>query len=278
MLDFIQENLLSSLNVRLDQIEGDVGKFLEEKIDELKSSEEKVEQDLLEHMKKRTNDVQLPEIKHKIIRGYSAPSAILGYLNSNNFDLVVIGTHGRSGLEHFLIGSAAEKVVRYAKCPVITVHRQMEAKESFQKILVPFDFSEHSKYALQNALEIAESNQTEIILFYVVDKDVHPALYAWGMKSIFDIIPDIVEKAEKKMDEILLELPNPQNAKTQKKIVEGVPHKEISEYVNESDIDLIVIATHGLVGLDRFLLGSTTEKVIRCVNIPILSLKQKRII
>lgn len=252
--------------------------LISEKIEELKSTEEKVEQDLLEHMKKRTNNVQHPEIKHEIIRGYSAPSAILGYLNSNDFDLVVIGTHGRSGLEHFLIGSAAEKVVRYAKCPVITVHNQMKPKEVFQKILVPFDFSEHSKYALQNALEIAESNQTEIILFYVVDKDVHPALYAWGMKSIFEIIPDIVEKAEKKMDEILAELPNPQNAIVQKKIVEGVPHKEISEYANDSDIDLIVIATHGLVGLDRFLLGSTTEKVIRCVNVPILSLKQKSII
>jgi nucleotide-binding universal stress UspA family protein len=252
--------------------------ILPEKMKEIEKEEQKIENDLLEHVRERTHHVNLPKIRHEIIRGYSAPSAILGYLNNNEFDLVVIGTHGRSGLEHFLIGSVTEKVVRYARCPVITVHANMTLKESFNKIVVPFDFSEHSVLALQNALEMAESSKSEVTLFYVVEDDVHPALYAWGMKSIFEIVPDIKVKAEKKMDEIMAGLSNPHNVKIIKKIVEGVPHKVISEFVQKSDTDLLVIATHGLVGLDKFLLGSTTEKIIRCVSIPILTLKMKNVI
>ena len=244
----------------------------------LHDEEEEMERAILNYMKECTKGKDHLTIKHELIRGYSAPSAILGYLNNNPFDLVVIGTHGRTGLEHFLIGSVAEKVVRYAPCPVLTISRKAEAETEFKTILVPFDFSEHARLALKNALEWAALFEAKLHLLYVIEKDVHPALYSWGMKSVLDIVPDIKVKAEAKMDSILKELHVPQNISVEKRIVEGVPHKEIAKVADQLSVDLVVIATHGLVGLDRFLLGSTTERLIRSLNRPILTLKQRKVI
>ncbi len=244
----------------------------------LKHEEEEMEEHLLEYMKGCTDQHGHLQIQHEIVRGYSAPSAILGYINQHEFDLVVIGTHGRSGLEHFLIGSVAEKVVRYAPCPVLTISQEATVKREFKKLLLPFDFSEHTLEALRSAVELAALNQAQLELFYVIDEDVHPALYSWGMKSLLDMVPDIKAKAEARMDEILSDLKIPDTVTIIKTIVAGVPHKEIARHASENNFDLIIMATHGLVGLDRFLLGSTTERIIRSVHKPILTLKEKKLI
>ncbi len=246
--------------------------LIPEKLRSLKKDEEEYEKELRQRLKENVSDVNIP-VNYELIRGYSAPSAILNYLNTTSADLVVIGTHGRSGVEHFLIGSVTEKVVRYAPCPVLTVPTNFQGKDLFPKIVVPFDFSRHSIKALELASEFIQLGTKEIHLFYAVDKDVHPALYAWGMKSVLDIIPDIVDKAEEKMAKIMKGIPELSKAQIIKKVDTGVPHKEIARYVSKIDADLIVIATHGLVGLDRMLLGSTTERLLRAVKKPILTIK-----
>jgi len=251
---------------------------MEEKLKKVESEEHEVEALLLEKMRKKTEKHTHLKIKHEIIRGYSAPSAILGYINKNDFDLVVLGTHGRTGLEYFLIGSVAEKVVRYARCPVLTVRSAEFIKEKFKKILVPLDFSEPSMEALKTAAEWAEMDGSELHLLYAVDQEVHPALYAWGMKSVLDMIPDIKEKVEKRMAESVSAFSELKNRKIVKVLREGKAHKEIAKYVEEENLDLIVIGTHGMVGLDRLLLGSTTERVIRSVKLPVLTVKHKNII
>ena len=251
---------------------------MEEKLKEVKSEEHEIEELLLKKMQKKTEQHAHLKIKHEIIRGYSAPSAILGFINKNNFDLVVIGTHGRSGLEHFLIGSVAEKVVRYARCPVLTVRTTDFVKENFTRILVPVDFSEPSMEALKTAAGWINNGQSELHLLYSVEQEVHPALYAWGMKSVLDMIPDIKEKVEKRMNEAVAAIPELSKVTITRVIREGKPHKEIARYVEEQQLDLIIIGTHGMVGLDRLLLGSTTERVIRSVKIPVLTVKHKNII
>ncbi len=250
---------------------------VEKGLDALKKEESDVERSIMDRLTEGTAKHAQLNIKHEIIRGYSAPSAILGYINNNDFDLVVIGTHGRSGLEHFLIGSVAEKVVRYARCPVLTVRSSKYIKENFHKIVVPFDFSEPANLALKTAIEFAEK-EAELHLIYAVEQEVHPALYAWGMKSVFEIIPDIITKVEERMDEVIGQLTIPAGMKIKKAVVEGKPHKQIAEFVEKVDPDIVVIGTHGLVGLDRFLLGSTTERVIRSVQHPVLTVKNRNVI
>ena len=257
--------------------EDDLSK-LESGLKELQDKEKNIEDELMRRLKHPTKDHTHLKIKHEIIRGYSAPSAILGYVKNNPFDLVIIGTHGRSGLEHFLIGSVAEKVVRYAPGAVLTVPGNAECKVFFRRLIVPFDFSEYAQLALETALELADTEGLELHLIYVVEEDVHPAWYAWGAQSIFDVMPQIKEKAGEKMDEALAKLHVPANVKIVKEIVAGKAHKEIAAYAEKVQADGVVMATHGRVGLDRFLLGSTTERVIRSVKLPILTLKQKQLI
>ncbi len=250
---------------------------LPEGLNRVHQEEDKIEEEILRSLRDGTKKQAELKIKHEIIRGYSAPSAILGYLNNHPCQLVVIGTHGRSGLEHFLIGSVAEKVVRYAPCPVLTLHRESRVKHTFKRIVVPYDFSDDSHSALQTAFDWVEE-EGSIDLLYVINQDVHPALYSWGMKSLKEIVPDIVKKAEEKLDETVAELASKKKITVNRIISEGTPHKEISKYAMETPIDLVLMATHGLVGLDRFLLGSTSERVIRSVHRPILILKRENLI
>lgn len=254
--------------------EDDPNRLLQ-KLDALKGTEKEIEQRLLTQLKEPTETHGQLNINHEIIRGYSASSAILTYLKENDFDLLVIGTHGRTGLGHFLIGSVAEKVVRYASCPVLTMPHDTAINIPLQKIVVPFDFSDHAQHALKTALDLAVIEKSDLHLVYIIENDVHPALYTWGVKTIFDVIPDIEKKAKARMDEVIGKLKSGVDVKIEKHIGTGMPHKELAKYIKSSKADLVIIATEGLVGLDRFLLGSTTEKIIRSVPKPILTLKLK---
>jgi len=248
-----------------------------EEIEKLKIEERKNEENLLSCVQKCTEDYEHSKLRHEIIRGYSAHSAILRYLSENEYDLVVVGTHGRSGLGYFFLGSVAEKIVRYSPYPVLTVSRETAAEENIGHIIVPFDYSAQSEDALQSALMLADKNAV-LDLVYVIDKDVHPAQYAWGMKSIKEVVPDIVLKAEREMDRIIAEKENPNEVSVRKHILEGKPAKILTNFINNSGCNLVLASTHGLVGLDRFLLGSTTEQLIRSVHKPILTLKHRNLI
>ena len=116
VLAHIYQAELTVLHARL--MYDDDSSRLPEAIERLKQEEARLS-DKIRHSLTHA-DASIP-IRHEIIRGYSAPSAILGYVNQNDFDLIVIGTHGRSGIEQLLLGSVAEKVVRRAKCPVLTI-------------------------------------------------------------------------------------------------------------------------------------------------------------
>ena len=250
---------------------------LPDELETIKQEEHENENKLLGCIHECTKDFRHAGLSHKIIRGYSAHSAILRYLTENKFDLVVIGTHGRSGLGHFFLGSVAEKIVRYSPFPVLTVSQETQNEQNFSRIIVPFDYSEQAIKALQTALGLTDS-EGEVDLVYVIDKDVHPAHYAWGMKSIMEVVPDIIVKAEREMNQIIARLDNPKDLKISKHILEGKPAKELANFINRTDCNLVVASTHGLVGLDRFLLGSTTEQLIRSVHKPVLTIKQKGLI
>jgi len=248
-----------------------------EEIEQLKIEEQENEANLLSCVQKCTKDFNHSNLRHEVIRGYSAHSAILRYLSENEYDLVVVGTHGRSGLGYFFLGSVAEKIVRYSPYPVLTVSRETPEEEQLAHLIVPFDYSVQSEDALQSALILADKNAV-LDLVYVIDKDVHPAQYAWGMKSIKEVVPDITVKAEKEMDRIIAEKENPNDVSVAKHVLEGKPAKILTDFINNSSCNLVAASTHGLVGLDRFLLGSTTEQLIRSVHKPILTLKHKNLI
>ena len=196
------------------------------------------------------------------------------YASEKDVDLIVMGTHGRRGIGHLFLGSVAEEVVRLSNVPVFTIKEEEKPKpiKNWEKILVPIDFSEHSNTALAHAKAIAESYEAGLQLLHVIEEPVHPALSLGGKSSIFDIVPDLKADCKKRIEKMMKETKGPE-VKSEIFIIEGTASSDIIRFASETNSDLIVIATHGLTGIEHLLMGSVTEKVVRMASCPVFTVK-----
>ena len=222
------------------------------------------------------------EMKNKLhiskinVRGISPSAKIIEFAEENEIDLITMGTHGRTAVSHFLLGSVAERVVRSAPCPVLTIgpeHGSETKSMVYKKILVPIDFSEPCKNAVRYAFTLGKLYDAHLDLLHVVEGWIHPAFYTTWDKSILDFMPDIQSKTNSAIDEFIADL-NPEGLSVEKHVDEGRPHSLIVDFAEERSTDLIVIATRGLGAIDHLLLGSTAEKVVRRAPCPVLSVKR----
>ncbi len=209
------------------------------------------------------------------VRGFDPAREIVNYASEHDSDLIVMGTHGRSEIAHFLLGSVAERVMRQASCPVMTISHQekwMFETPEFNKILVPIDFSEFSREAIPHAVEFAAKFNASIQFIHVVDQRLYPAFYVVGEGAVFETEPQLVEKSLKTINEFVSDsvADLPADACV---VREGVPHTEIANYALAHEVDLIMMTTHGLTGIEKLLIGSTAEKVVRKAHCPVLSIK-----
>ena len=180
---------------------------LPKKLAHLELAEDQIDAEISNYINECIRKTGAVNIGHEVIRGHSAYSAILSFLNEHPFDIVVIGTHGRSNLEQLLLGSVTEKVVRYASCPVLTIPRNFDLKSQIQTVMVPFDFSEQAIFALQTAIDITDEN-ARIELLYVLEKEKKPAFPLQGAFSKLDILPKIQVQAEQRIKEITNNIEN----------------------------------------------------------------------
>lgn len=213
----------------------------------------------------------------EVVRRDVAPApALLSYAAEENIDLIAMGTHGRSGPSRILLGSVAEEVVRRAEQSVLTVRgteaEQMPPAGRIEQLLVPVDFSDYSREALRVGEAWAEVYGAQVHVLHVVEEDLHPAFYVGGVRSIYDVEPDLDEKVRNKLSEFVSAVvENPSLIETH--VRTGSAPSEISEFVEAEGIDLVSLSTHGRTGLERFFLGSVAEKVVRHVSCPVLTTK-----
>jgi nucleotide-binding universal stress UspA family protein len=138
-----------------------------------------------------------------------------------------------------------------------------------KRILVPIDFSEHSKNALQYAISFAGKFNSELILVYVVEPTIYPADFSFGQVAVPSIENELRERGKVELDNLVNALIG--ESSTVKTIVRtGKPYLEIIKTAAEEDIDIIIIATHGHSGVEHLLFGGTTEKVVRKAPCPVL--------
>lgn len=215
-------------------------------------------------------DVVGPEIV--VRRGVYAGDAILQYADEVNADYIILGTHGRRGVRRFIVGSVAEYVVRGANCPVLTV--PMVAARSHPgpsaPILVPIDYSEHSRMALREAKEISKGFSAPVELVHVLeDFGIVPHFYlAGGIVPVNDL-PTLRTYADSHLRELDAEVGGEGAAGY--RVRSGSAHREIPKYAEEIGAGLIVMATHGLSGVQHALMGSVTERTLRYAKCPLLS-------
>ncbi|HEY1304329.1 MAG TPA: universal stress protein [Vicinamibacterales bacterium] len=190
-------------------------------------------------------------------------------------DLLVIGTHGRSGFERLFLGSVTEKVIRKSACHTLVVPPrapdvEADAPVAFRKILCPVDFSESSLDALALAVNMAEEADARLTLLHVAEfpRGLSEESMAFEI-DVARIAEDAVNDARRRLHELI-----PQQATTyctvETCIVEGRAHREIVRYAADCGCDLIVMGVHGRGVLDRMLFGSTTHQVIRSAACPVL--------
>lgn len=198
-------------------------------------------------------------------------SAILEYAADREIDLVVMGTHGRTGVERYLLGSVTEKVVRLSDVPVLTVSLTDDGTVSFpyEEILVPTDGSAGAETAVGPALEIARTDGARIHALSVIDPmamgvDVRSEAMLGSLEESARMAVEAVEKRA-----TAASVPSVETA-----VELGSPYRGIRSYVDTHDIDLVVMGTHGRSGLERYLLGSVTEKTVRTSPVPVLTVRQ----
>jgi len=203
---------------------------------------------------------------------HAAPAeALVRYADEQDVDLVVMGTHGRRGLERLLIGSVAEEVLRRAPCPVLTVRDSDDAPSAWNvgSILAPVDFSEASSSAVQHSKELALTYGAQITLLHAVEEVMYPSAY--GMEIADVPGPDVIERVEEGLADMAREEIGYEHVVVESRI--GYAPSTILDYVENNDVDLIVIATHGRSGIERLLLGSVTERVVRRASVPVFVVK-----
>lgn len=134
----------------------------------------------------------------------------------------------------------------------------------YSNILIPTDGSEGAERAIEHGLELAEVYGSTVHALYVVEP-VHTTEY--GIEAIITAMESEGERATTD----IAERGESRGIDVETAVRRGTPHKQILEYVGENDINLVVIGTHGRTGLDRYLLGSVTEKVVRLSDVPVLT-------
>jgi len=212
------------------------------------------------------------EIVSTTVRGIAAAPAILTYAAEHDIDLVVMGTHGRRGINHFLLGSVAEEVVRMSPCPVLTVRETTPETLEPKQILIPLDFSDFSCEAFGVARSLAADLGATLRALHVVEETIHPSFYITGQTSLESWFPEIEASSVKEMQRIAEQAGGPE-VPVEYHIKEGRAAVDIVTFAKRNDIHLIVMASHGLSGIEHFLLGSVTEKVVRLAPCPVLTVK-----
>lgn len=216
-------------------------------------------------------------IEEVVRRDVSAGPAIMSYAAETGVDLVALGTHGRRGPSRILLGSVAEEVVRRAEQPVLTVRGEEDGHAScspgvIDRILAPVDFSEYSQEALRTAKEWATLYDASVDALHVVAKQIHPTFYAGGVDSIYDMEPDIEQKVQARLEDFVSDTNGP-DVDVRSHVTVGNAAPDIVEFTEDHQVDLVAMSTHGHTGLDRFLLGSVAEKIVRHAKCPVFTTK-----
>jgi universal stress protein A len=137
------------------------------------------------------------------------------------------------------------------------------------RILVPIDFSDHSKKALNYAISFAGKFNSELILVYVVEPTIYPADFSFGQIAVPSIENELRERGKAELDNLANTLVS-ESTPVKTIVRTGKPYLEIIKTAEEEGIDIIIIATHGHSGVEHLLFGGTTEKVVRKAPCPVL--------
>jgi len=216
-------------------------------------------------VKNYTRDEIQPEL---IVDVGMAPDAILSFAQAQQADFIVMGTHGWRGYDRLMLGSATDRVMRQAPCPVLAVYRPpldsvIEGAEKtyvhhLSRILFCADFSQHSERALSSAISATEEYDAELTLLHVLEEVPPSATAEAAIAAATERLERLIPRQEHKTLKV----------KTAVRI--GKPYQQIIQLAQQAQIDMVTMGVRGRGALDLAVFGSTTYRVIQLGPCPVL--------
>lgn len=214
-------------------------------------------------------------IEYQVAIGAPA-EGILWAVGETGADLVVMGTHGRSGVSHLLMGSVTESVMRAAPVPILAlkIGEGDDRLAVVRRILCATDLSPASEEARRYAIRLADVFAAEILFVHVVPPSeiaglgdmLVPPPWHWLERHLKPIEAGL-ERRQREVEALGLS--------ARRKVAVGSPADVIVKEAETEQADLIVVGTHGYTGLTHVLLGSVAEAVIRKAPCPVLAVQAK---
>jgi nucleotide-binding universal stress UspA family protein len=227
-----------------------------------------------------------------VVRYGHAAEEILDHAGTGAIDLIAMSTHGRSGIRRWVLGSVAETVARRALVPVMLLHARgltaspedvrahaprqaprldAAAPVRIRHILCPVDLSPLDRDVLQSAGAMAQRFGADLTVLHAVYDPWDVACSHIPHAPLEQLRDEMIRFAEdtlqREVRRVLHGTP-----RTAVVVVAGPPFHQINRFARAHAVDLIVMGTKGLTGLDHFLMGSTAEQVVRTAPCPVLSI------
>jgi len=227
------------------------------------------------------------------IRSAASPQdGILNYAEETDADIIVIGTRGERAARGPMLGTVADRVVRRADCPVVTVRPDVDtgdpdeefgsakpvafdAETGERLMVVPVDFSEPTRSLVAHAKHFAETFRTRVDFVHVVEEPRFPSFYQ--IDQFRASVPGVATEARNRLTQTINDTEGPEVDSETRILVGGDPASQIVEYADAQSARFILMATHGfsngLQGLRTYVLGGVTDQVLRTAPCPVGSIK-----
>lgn len=224
---------------------------------------------------------------HRKLAGGLPSRATLAYARREEADLIVMGTHGRRGLRRFFLGSVAGEVLRRTEIPVLIVPAGVPGRRPMRRVIAPTDFSDASTLALPLAAELAGLYGADLDILHAFEPPRYLEAIT-GTQISSNLLPNLRHGIAQRLDEVIdtpglaetlangsgddapVEGGGGMLARMSPHLVEGRAAEAIVEATRKSRGDVIVMAKRGLHGVERFLVGSVTERVCRTTPCAVL--------
>ncbi len=203
-------------------------------------------------------------ISHVVRDGF-ADTGIIDTASELEADLIIVGTHGRTGFKRFFLGSISERVTRLSNIPVLVARGDVDQNRGYQHIIVPTDFSSSAESALKLALTLVEKDG-KVELLHVWQLPVMPSSPYGPVKAADEALSSvkrvIIENAQASGQRLVERYGRPE-CDLSFQIVEGAAAHGIQDHLAKGVPDLLMMGSHGRRGWRRFLLGSVAEQTVR---------------
>lgn len=207
------------------------------------------------------------------------PGEIARFAEKHQVDLVISATHGRSGIKRLILGSVTERLMRILPCPLLVVISQEKDAERpadrpfrLDRIMVGCDFSRDSSLAFQYALSFAQEFQSDLHLVHVVEPSAYIDSQQDGFLKQTKSDTQIADRLEARLLHMI-----PEEAENwcipMTAVLGGQPYEQLARYAKTHQIDMIFLGVRGRGLIETYLIGSTTDRVVRKAPCPVLSVR-----